>query len=159
MVCHTLVVYVRIYSFTSDVLEQTPLITSYSYDTRLPIIARVPSRLSNSCKQSHVNADGDDEGGPSAGHVDEDERGPLFATASCPTKARILSRLIPPSKTKTKTKVCSPILDDAETGFFGVRCRYVLCLNLSLYSPLTSRPSQPYPLSSNGETSSCSSRL
>ncbi|KAG6868503.1 hypothetical protein C0993_001842 [Termitomyces sp. T159_Od127] len=109
--------------FTSDVLDQTPLITSYSYNTRLPTIAHAPSCPPNPCKQSDVNVGGNDEGDPSTGHGVEDERRPLFTKASCPTKSRIPSRLITSPKTKTKAKACSPILDNAETGFFGVRCR------------------------------------
>ncbi|KAG6888176.1 hypothetical protein C0995_010124 [Termitomyces sp. Mi166 len=109
--------------FTSDVLEQTPLIASHSYKTKIPAVAHSPSRPSSSRKQSDESADGDDESDPSGDRGNEDERRPLFAKANGLSKARIPPRPIPPPKTKTKTKASSSIPDDAETGFFGVRCR------------------------------------
>ncbi|KAG5734816.1 hypothetical protein E4T56_gene763 [Termitomyces sp. T112] len=108
--------------FTSDVLGQAPLITLYSYNTRIPAIACCPSYSSSFCNQSDENPDGE-HSDSSGERGNEDERRPLFAKANGLSKARTSPRLIPPPQTKTKTKVVPSIPDHENTGFFGVRCR------------------------------------
>ncbi|KAG5351488.1 hypothetical protein C0989_006265 [Termitomyces sp. Mn162] len=108
--------------FTSDVLGQTPLITLYSYNTRIPAIACCPSYSSSFCNQSDENPDGE-HSDSSGERGNEDERRPLFAKANGLSKARTSPCLIPPPQTKTKTKVVPSIPDHEDTGFFGVRCR------------------------------------
>ncbi|KAG6841145.1 hypothetical protein C0991_001422 [Blastosporella zonata] len=99
-------------TFTSDVLEHTPILSPYLYTTRVPGIAQI---VPSTCLADVVDV--------SNKHNDEDllDRHLVSAKFNVHPKGRIPSRLIPPPYPKAKTK--SRGQDDSETGFFGVRCR------------------------------------
>ncbi|KAG6916642.1 hypothetical protein DXG01_006063 [Tephrocybe rancida] len=110
-------------TFTSDVLEHAPILSTYSYTTRIPAIAQTsPSHSHHSRNES---GDAGDESDLSDTHGDEEvsEKRPVSSKYNGPLKGRIPSRLLPPSKSKSKAKTLSPEQDTLGTGFFGVRCR------------------------------------
>ncbi|KAG6816324.1 hypothetical protein H0H87_006923 [Tephrocybe sp. NHM501043] len=117
--------------FTSDVLEHAPILSTYSYTTKIPAVARSrPQPSSSSCCRVTDDYDCDSAGGAADKSVDrEDEdsllqRRPILARLDAAPKG-ILSCMIPPPNAKAKAKTLSPDQDDSDTGFFGVRCRLV----------------------------------
>ncbi|KAG6835725.1 hypothetical protein H0H93_015305 [Arthromyces matolae] len=113
-------------SITSDVLGHAPLVSTNSYTTRLPIVALSPAdliKLQNDPPADEISI-GDDPNVPI-------ELGDDVLSEACPisAKERLPPRLIPPPKPKGKSKntFLSP-QDDANTGFFGVRCRLTLLI-------------------------------
>ncbi|KAG5652215.1 hypothetical protein H0H81_005796 [Sphagnurus paluster] len=116
--------------FLSDALAHTPLISTYSYTTKLPSIAQLPSTNSQARKYPPSHPDDCFEG-----EIDVEQSGTydLAEPSDKPPGPGPKSRRVsvssrqPPLlrglKVKNKSSGPTQPADDAENGFFGVRCR------------------------------------
>ncbi|RDB23758.1 hypothetical protein Hypma_009400 [Hypsizygus marmoreus] len=122
-------------AFVSDALCQPPLVPLLSYSTRLPAIAQVPSSSASGTSSRKLRphgADGGDgtdelefsvEGGEIEDERDKDAWKPPKMNGL--PKARMVSKgaLVGKGKGKVKASGSTAMVDDIESGFFGVQCR------------------------------------
>ncbi|KAG6828123.1 hypothetical protein H0H92_009114 [Tricholoma furcatifolium] len=108
--------------FTSDALGHAPLISMSSYTTRMPAIARSTSSLATSVtplvggsrQSGHVGAANEhSEGGAF-------QERPSTSKSSSNSNSRMSLRVLPAAKDEAMVPL---VQDDADVGFFGVRCR------------------------------------
>ncbi|KAG5645174.1 hypothetical protein DXG03_006799 [Asterophora parasitica] len=123
-------------AFLSDALHHAPLIASYSYTTKMPAIAH-NSTVSNPVRKYRSVEDGHESSGEPV-DVDASPSSSQKPNGTGMPKGRTPSQSVPPrpnGKGRVGGSAAAPLLDDAEHGYFGVRCQCVFTFPLHTFQP------------------------